>query len=183
MARTGKWLIIWNLLVTALLVATISAATTRAKADDHATVFTSGQQGPLHDGGDGSSATADDLIEGTAPDALVAVTTTGLGMNHTHICLVTASAEATFVADGTYIFGLSLDGAASTMAASDRRVEMFNNPDINDDSFEEVSTTFAFANLTGDHTFTFSARKTSASDGILNVSASAITAVCLKTDL
>jgi hypothetical protein len=182
MPRTGRWLIIWNVVVTALLVATISVATTGAEADDQATVFTSGPLGPLDDGGDGSSATADDIIESTAADALVAVTTTGLSPDHSHICLVTASAEATFVADGTYIFGLSLDGAA-TSPASNRRIEMFNNPDINDDSFEEVTTTLAFAGLVGDHTFTFSARKSSASDGNLNVSASAIHAVCMKTDL
>ncbi|CAN5340276.1 hypothetical protein BH20ACT24_BH20ACT24_10360 [soil metagenome] len=175
-------MIIWNLVVTVALVAMISAATTGANADDQATVFTSRPVGPLNDGGDGSSTTTDDIIESTLADELVTVQTTGLSTAHSHICLVTASAEATFVADGTYIFGLSLDGAA-TSAASNRRIEMFNNPDVNDDSFEEVSTTFAFSGLSGDHTFTFSARKSSAWDGNLNVSASAMTVVCMRIEL
>jgi len=113
----------------------------------------------------------------------VAVTTSGLSLKHNHICLATASAEGTFVADGTFIFGLSLDSETTTRAASDRRIEMFNNPNINDDSFEEVSTTFAFPALSGDHTFTFSARKSSSGGGNLNVSASALTVVCVKKDL
>ncbi len=112
---------------------------------------------PFDDGGDGSSATTDDIIESTTADPLVTVTTSGLSADHTHICLVTASAEATFVADGFWIFGISLD-AAGTSAASNRRIEMFNNPDVNDDSYEEVSSTIAFAGLSGDHSFTFSAR-------------------------
>jgi hypothetical protein len=183
MTRTTRWLAVWNVVVTALLIAAIAAATTQASAADRTKVFTAGPRAPLNDGGDGSSATADDIIETTTPDALVAVTTTGLNPAHAHICLVTASAEATFVADGTFIFGLSLDGATTTTAASNRRIEMFNNKGINDDSFEEVSTTLAYAGLTGDHTFTFSARKNSASGGNLNVSASAMTVMCSRVDL
>jgi hypothetical protein len=82
-----------------------------------------------------------------------------------------------------FIFGLSLDGAAGTMASSNRRIEMSNNADINDDSFEEVSTTIAFAGLSGDHWFTFSARKSPDAGGNLNVSASSVTAVCMKKDV
>jgi hypothetical protein len=72
---------------------------------------------------------------------------------------MTASAEATFVAVGTFIFGVSLDDAATPVAASDRWIEMFDNQGVKDDSFEEVSTTIPFANIQGDHTFTFSARR------------------------
>jgi hypothetical protein len=133
-------------------------------------------------GGDASSATADDIINTTTPDALVTVSTLGLSASHTHICLVTASAEATFVADGVFIFGIGLDGAAP-VAASERRIEMFNNPNINDDSFEEVSSTIGFPGLSGDHSFTFSARKSAAAGGDLNVSASSITVSCFQKDL
>lgn len=96
------------------------------------------------------------------------MTTSGLSGDRTYICLVTASAEATFVADGFWIFGISLD-AAGMSAASNRRIEMFNNPDVNDDSYEEVSSTLAFAGLSGDQTFTFSARESSAGDGLYGV--------------
>ena len=179
MTKTTKVLIAWNIAMTLLLGVIAFGGNTPASAEAY--VF-HGEPEPRDDGGDGSSATADDLIESTTPDALVAVTTTGLSPRHPHICLVTASAEASFVADGIYVFGLALDGAAPT-AAADRRIEMFNNPNIADDSFEEVSTTMAFANLTGDHSFTFSARKSTATDGTLNVSASSITAVCVKKDV
>ena len=133
-------------------------------------------------GGDASSTTIDDIIDSTTPDALVTVSTSGLSPNHTHICLVTASAEATFVADGVFIFGIGLDGGAP-VSASERRIEMFNNPNINDDSFEEVSSTIGFPNLSGDHSFTFSARKSAAGGGNLNVSASSITVSCFQKDL
>jgi hypothetical protein len=134
------------------------------------------------DGGDASQRSTDVIIDLTTPESLVTVTTSGLSNNHTHICLATASAEATFVADGTFIFGIGLDGAAPLLA-SERRIEMFNNPNINDDSFEEVSTTAGFAGLSGDHSFTFSARKSAAGGGNLNVSASSITVSCFKVDL
>jgi hypothetical protein len=192
MTTSKKLLVIWNLAATAALIAVIVGVTSPASADvsvfsaqePPAAVDSSSGSGaaPFDDGGDGSSATADDIIDSTTADALVSITTTGLDAAHTHICMVTASAEATFVADGTFIFGISLD-AAGTTAASNRRIEMFNNPNINDDSFEEVSSTIAFAGLAGDHTFTFSARKSAATGGNLNVSASAMTAVCMKQDL
>ena len=181
MSHSRRWLVIWNLVVTALLIAAVAASTSPAQAD--VSVFSSGPKAPLDDGGDGSSATTDDIIDSTIPDALVTVTTTGLSDRHTHICLVTASAAASFLADGVFIFGLSLDGAASTVSASDRRIEMFNNPDINDDSFEEVSTTLAFPALVGDHSFTFSARKSLDAGGNLNVAASSMTVVCMRKDL
>jgi hypothetical protein len=178
-SKTTKVLIAWNIAMTLLFGAIAFGGNTPASAEAY--VF-HGEPVPRDDGGDGSSATADDLIEATAPDALVSVTTTGLSPRHPHICLVTASAEASFVANGVFVFGIALDGAAPT-AAADRRIEMFNNPSIADDSFEEVSSTIAFANLSGDHTFTFSARKSAAGDGTLNVSASSITAVCVKKDV
>jgi hypothetical protein len=182
MKRSTKILVAWNIAVTLVLGAVALGSGSPASADVQVFTQQVGGPTPRDDGGDGSSATADDLVETTAPDALVAVTTTGLSTRHPHICLVTASAEASFVADGVFVFGLALDAAAPT-AAADRRIEMFNNPSIADDSFEEVSTTMAFANLTGDHTFTFSARKSAADDGNLNVSASSITAVCVKKDV
>jgi hypothetical protein len=181
MFKRSKWLVLWNVIITGLLVTAVVANLAPAQADN-VKVFTA--NGIDDVGGDGSSTTVDDIIDSTTPDALVAIATTGLSANHAHICLVTASAEATFMGTGVYIFGLSLDAQAGTTAASDRRIEMFDNAGINDDTFEEVSTTIAYANLTpGDHTFTFSARKSAAGNDSLNVSASSITAVCMKKDL
>jgi hypothetical protein len=179
MIKRSRWLVIWNVVIMALLVTAVVANLAPAQADN-VKVFTA--SGINDDGADASSTTTDDIIDGTVPDALVTITTSGLSAAHTHICLVTASAEATFVADGTFIFGIALDAAAPT-GASQRRIEMFNNANINDDSFEEASTTIAFAGITGDHTFTFSARKSSSGGGNLNVSASSMTAVCMKNDL
>jgi hypothetical protein len=181
MRTRSKWFVIWNVIIAGLLVTAVVASLAPAQADNMK-VFTA--NGVNDDGADGSSATVDDIIDTTTPDALVAITTTGLSANHSHICLVTASAEATFMGTGVYIFGLSLDGQAGTTAASDRRIEMFDNAGINDDTFEEVSTAIAYASLApGDHTFTFSARKSVAGNDSLNVSASSMTAVCMKKDL
>jgi hypothetical protein len=131
-------------------------------------------------GADGSSTTFDDLIDGSSPDSLVSVGTAELSANHPHLCVVTASAEASHTSGtGVYVFGLSLDAEGTTRTGSDRRIEMFDNGGINDDSFEEVSTTFAFAGVSGNHTFTFSARRESGT-GTITVTASSITVVCTQ---
>jgi hypothetical protein len=181
MFKRSKWLVLWNVIITGLLVTAVVVNLAPAQADN-VKVFSA--NGINDDGADGSATTVDDSIDSTTPDPLVTITTTGLSNKHSHICLVTGSAEATFVGTGVYIFGLSLDADAGTTASSDRRIEMFDNAGINDDTFEEVSSTIAYASLSpGDHTFTFSARKSVASNDSLNVSASSMTAVCMKKDL
>jgi hypothetical protein len=177
--RKAKWLVLWNVIITALLLSALAIGTTPAQADN-VRVFAA--NGINDDGADGSSATVDDVIQSTTTDPLVAISTTGLSAKHSHICVVTASAEATFAGNGIYVFGIGLDGGAPVEAA-DRRIEMADNPGVNDDDNEEVSTTIAFPGLVGDHTFTFSARKSSAGNGDLLVSASSMTAVCTKKDV
>jgi hypothetical protein len=178
--RNGtRLLVVWNVVVTVALVAGVAGPWAPASAQ----LSAYSAQVPRHDPGDGSSATADDLIESTAPDALVAVTATGLARRHSHLCLVTASAEATFAGDGVFVFYIDHD--QSPIPASERRIEMFNNKGIADDSFEEVSTTIAVTipPAPTDPTFTFYARKSSSADGNVLVSASSITMVCLAKDV
>jgi hypothetical protein len=131
-------------------------------------------------GADGNSTTVDDLIDGTSPDSLVSVGTADLSADHNHVCVVTASAEAAHTSGtGVFIFGLSMDAEGTTRSGSNRRIEMFDNGGINDDSFEEVSTTLAFTGVSGNHTFTFSARRESGT-GTITVTASSITVVCTQ---
>ncbi len=177
--RIVKWIVIWNVSLTILLLASLAgnAAWVQAANDPPIRAYTAN----LEDvGGDGTSVTTDDIISTTTPDVLVGVTTTNLSVNHPHICIVTASAGAVHLGDGTYTFGLSQDEILSTVAASDRIIELFDNAGINDDSYEEVSTTYAFTGVSGEHTFYFSARKRNAGDGDILVSASSITVVCMK---
>ncbi len=136
---------------------------------------------PLANGVDHTETTTDDGISTTTPDTLVSAT---VALTGTQGCVVTASAEVdrTSNATGTYIFGLNVDTTASTLATSDRRVEFVATPDT-DLIWEEVSTVQGFDNLTGTHTFYFSARLASSGTPTTTVTASGIIVVCSDTQL
>ena len=77
MAGKAKWVVAANAVVTVFLFTALLVATAAPRADA-VSVFSSASRGaPMDDGGDGSSATTDDIIDGTVPDALVTVATSG----------------------------------------------------------------------------------------------------------
>jgi len=68
MARNTKWLVFWNFVVTAFLLTALLVATSAPRADAVSVFSSASPAAPLDDGADGSSATTDDIIDGTVPD-------------------------------------------------------------------------------------------------------------------
>src|SRR5580765_7494728 len=85
---------------------------------------------PADQGVDQTSTTVDDVISTATPDVLVSAAVS-LAAAHNHGCIVTASAEVSRSSDatGVYVFGISLDNAAATSTASDRRIEFLSTAD------------------------------------------------------
>lgn len=176
-----KVLMMWNIALTVLILIGLGLFATAAQAanDPPVRVFTANANDLR---GGGNATTANDTITGTLPDTLVSIQSTTLSPNHPHICVVSASATAQHsVGSGVYHFGLSLDGV--TAPASDRLIEMFDNPGINDDSFEEVSSVYVWNDVRGAHIFRFFAHKDGAGDSNLIVDASSISVICVKKNL
>jgi hypothetical protein len=135
---------------------------------------------PENVGTDGSSTTIDDLITTTTRDALVS-TIASLSADHTHTCIVIASAGTFFGggtpgAGGRYIFDLTRNGLAA--AASARTVDFVDQLGEDDPNNRPVATNLTFFGLSGNQTFTFNARKTAAGAPSLTVTESAISVSC-----
>jgi hypothetical protein len=180
--RILKAVVTWNIVLTVMFVIAMGlyAASAQAANDPPVKVFTA----HLDDvGGGGAVATSDNTINGTAPDQLAIVTTNTLGAGHPHTCLVVASAAAKYAGKGTYVFGLSMDNAAATNVGSERRIEMFDNGGIEDDSWEEVSSTYVYDGVMGSHDFRWSARKSAGADSNLIVDAATLSVVCVKKNI
>jgi hypothetical protein len=159
--------------VVSLAVAILLAAAGMALAQDRQ---------PLVIGGDGNSTTVNDLISSTTPDELLAQIVV-LPAATPHSCHVFASAGALraggTAADGAYFFGLR-DGGLSTDLPSpiSQRAIMFPSA-----LFMAVSTNQTFTNLTGTHTFRFSARKQFSSDLDMTVTESSMSVICVQKTL
>jgi hypothetical protein len=131
-------------------------------------------------GSDGSSTTVDDNITTTARDLLVSTTAT-LDVGHTHNCVVTASAGTFFGGGdpgtgGRYIFDLTRNGVSAP--ASARTVDFVDTIGVNDPNNKPVATNLTFLGLSGTHTFSFYARKSTSGSATLTVTESAISVVC-----
>jgi len=77
--------------------------------------------------------------------------------------------------------------APETLTFCNDRVEMIASGDPNGTGHSSATPpgglAHVYAGLSGDHTFTFSARKNSAADGNLNVTASSLTVSSFQEDL
>lgn len=181
-ARAPKWLIVWNVVLTVLLVAALATNVVLVQAgnDPPVRVYTAS----LDDiGGDFSSRTTDLDITSTTPQTLNSVVTANLSAAHPHICVVTASAtinKNTSQDSGLDIFGLSMDSTNTTEASSDRVSLLI---DGEPQTYETVSTVQGFDNVSGSHTFRFSARKFSNAWHTNTVTASTMTVVCVKKQI
>jgi hypothetical protein len=178
-ARSIKWIIFWNIMLTVALFVSLAAnAVWVQAADDPPVKVATVNLG--HVGGDHSESTADVVINGTAPQSLVSATV-DLGTKHSHVCLVTATAatDANIVGSkgSVVVFGLNMDDSGSTVEASDRRIKVETGGVL----VGNGATTLGFDNLQGTHTFYLSARlpNTQFNDNP-TVSAASMTVVCLK---
>jgi hypothetical protein len=167
----------WNHVLTILLVGLV--ASNGGQRSSPISIAPARSQVPLGEGGDFTSTTINDTINTSTPDVLVKVTTNLTG--HDHVCLVVASAEAELDISngGQFVFGLNVDTSASTVAGSDRTIELRDNPSVDDDNFEEVSSTHGFTVTSGSHTFYWSARALQGASTVVN--ASSMTVACFET--
>jgi hypothetical protein len=168
-------LLVWNLVLTILLVALLAGGVGRPSASSPIQIASAASTAPVNVGGDYTSTTLDDTISTGTPDVLVQVSTNLL--NHTHYCLVTASAQANYDTNGEFTFGLNVDTTASQAAGSANNIELTDNAGIDDDSYEEVSSTYGFTVTAGLHTFYWSALALAGSTVVDN---SSMTVACFQ---
>ncbi len=181
--RFIRIVIVWNIVLGALLLISLAANAVYVQAanDPPVHVFTASMDDV---GAAGSGTIVDRDVTSTAYFTLAQIGTSALSANHSHVCVDTASANAEYLeGSGEYVFGVNVNDSTTIHGNSPRTIEMFDNNGINDDSFEEVTTTWAFENISGPNTFTSSARKASAADGDLRIDAAAMTVICLKKHL
>jgi hypothetical protein len=134
-------------------------------------------QTPQDVGAGGSFATIDDAIVSTARDPLV-TTTASLDPGHMHTCVVIASAATRYDggANGRYIFELLRNGVVVPGAV--RIIDFTDTAGVNDPNKAPVATNRTFSPLSGNQTFTFTARKDAAGNATLFVEESAISVIC-----
>lgn len=177
--RTVKLIVVWNIVLTVLLLASLGANAMFVQAANDPPVQV--QTASLQDsGGDDSSSTSAVTINGTSPQTLTSVTVK-VSTLHNHVCLVSATADLSAALIGTQgsnvIFGLGMDTQTATDPASERRVAV----EPSGVRAATGSTTLGFDNVRGQHTFYFSGRlpNTQFNDSS-TVNAASIIVVCLK---
>jgi len=168
-------LLAWNLVLTVLLVTLLASNASGRSGSSPVDIAPAGSQAPLEVGGDYASTTIDDTINTATPDILVQVITNL--PNHNHYCLVTASAQANYDTNGEFTFGLNVDTTASQAAGSANNIELTDNAGIDDDNYEEVSSTYGFTVTAGSHVFYWTAL---ALAGTTVVDNSSMTVACFQ---
>lgn len=154
--RAVKLLVVWNIILTTLLLASLGANAmfVQASNDPPVQVFTADLQ---NFGGDNSSTTSTIAIDQASPIQLTTVKVK-LSSDHNHVCLVSATAglegRIAPTQASNVIFGLSMDTNTPTDPASDRRTVL----ETSGVRAGTGSTTLGFNNLRGVHNFYFSGR-------------------------
>jgi hypothetical protein len=172
-----KWIIVWNLVVTVLLLVTLAARAGLAEAakEPPVQVFNSSL---AVNGGATDQHTAEVPIQQTSYTPLAQVTV-NLPQDKPHMCVANASAGAAHESgNGLYLVNLKRNGA--TLSVANRRFELIDNPGVKEPTYKEVSTLGAWTELTGANTITFSARKNSAADPDMTVVAASLNVYCVK---
>ena len=108
---------------------------------------------------------------------------------HPHHCVATASAQVVNPGDNTvdnkYIFVLALDDATpAANHASARTIEFNDNAVVQDALYQEVSSTFFFADIPpGQHVIRWMARKVGLDDEPLTVDDASLALICTQKRL
>lgn len=170
--RTIKLLVLWNVALTVLLLASVAfnASLAQAAIDPPVKIYTAHADSI---GGDHSQSTAGMSVnKSTGYDTLLS---TSVSLSTSSTCLVTASASVNAAgSSSTHDVGLNVDSTTSVKAASDREIYFPTTVGVN-----EVTTVYGFDNLTGSHTFDFLATGTPA----MSVSARSMIVACFSARL
>lgn len=182
-AQPNKWIVRWNIALTVLLLATlaISANWVQAANDPPVRVFTANTDDV---GGGGFYVTSNKVIDSANFEELVSVHASNLSAVHSHVCIVTGSAQAARTSDasGLYLFALNMDRNDAPAQGSGRFVQFLATPD-DDKTQEAVSTVRYFSNVSGGHTFYLIARKNNGASGNMTVTSASIVVACFKKEL
>jgi len=126
-------------------------------------------------GNKGNFTTADVTIGGFGRTTLVSVTAF-LNTDHTHTCIVTASAGTRFDGggNGRYVFDLTRVNAANQLftnlsAPTARRMDFVDQAGVNDPNRQPVATNLTFSGLSGPQTFRFTGRKDASTPAAPNI--------------
>lgn len=183
--RLLKIVLLWNAVLTALLLASLLANANFALAanDPPVKVFTAS---PQHAGGlDGGGTTNNVSVNSDA--TWTQLTTVGINFGtqtHAHQCVAIASADVINPFSGSthnsYIFDLTLDlpSGGSTDTPGTRMLDFVNNS--SGESAQNVTTNRAFFNIpNGAHTVYFLGRKNTGAANV-SVSDSSMSVICMK---
>jgi hypothetical protein len=138
----------------------------------------------IESGIEGSQVTINKSITSTTPVTLGSsrvIIPPGGGKWH---CAITCSAEAVVpkglgTLDNRLVLGVNIDNDASTLPGCDRTIDFDDNPGIDDENRETITTTCPFKNISvGTHNAFCSARKEAAGDVDMAIDDASMTVVC-----
>ena len=183
LVRMNRLLMIWLAVVTVLLLVSLGMNAAMAQAaNDPPVHFFSATSEDLGGGHAQNNYNPPLVISNESTATVLAEKTVMLSANHTHTCLVMASAEIDRSQDANALlqFTLTMDsmnGVANKPAH--RRVE-FDAYASDKEDYEEVTTMLGFDNVTGTHTFRFLGRRNMGVSAPANVSAASMMIACFK---
>lgn len=185
-ARTTKLIVIWNVVLTVLLIASLGANAlwVQAANDPPAQVFYATQEHPAS--ANWAAAFVDKTVTSSAAWTELLNLTIHLPGTHKHQCAAIASMELINPGGGTtdnqYEFTPTIDNPSGAgHDASLRSIDFDDNGGIDDTNLLEVSTVRLFANINpGAHTLRLVGRKLSATDENLTVNDSGMVVLCFK---
>ncbi len=174
--RLFKGLIAWNVALTLLVAGLVAANANLAQAANEPPIKVFDTAAALVGGAQGSGENINLNSTNNIELAHVAVT---LPDDKPHMCLAFASAKVEHQSgDGVYVFKLGRPGIYHQ--PSFRRIEMINNPGINDPNYKEVSTTAAWLGVTGTRTIAFYGAKANAGASDTKVTSASLSVICVK---
>jgi hypothetical protein len=178
--RRFKFLVLWNAILTVLLVASVgvNAMWAQAAADPPVKVFST----TLDDAGIDFGNAANKNISSTTFTQVASVPAT-LSASHIHYCIVTASVGTDWNGQGQYTIGIGYDDNTQILPYSKREFEFIDQVIVNHEDFQEVSTQLGVSAFPGNHTFYLLAKKNSTTSSYLVIDRAVMTVVCLANQI
>lgn len=182
-ARILKLLILWNVVLSVVLVASLAFNAMWAQASNEPPVHVFGSDLNTQGADYNWASAANGLpINDTAPVTLVEVRV-NLDTTHWHTCLVTGSATAVRTSGGgIWNYGLGMDSPATFKEGSSHAVE-FEDFAAGGVGRWEVSTIAGWSRLRGTHTFYLLANKNTVNDPESRAFNASLHVACFQTKI
>lgn len=178
--RRFKFLVLWNVALTVILIASLSANAiwVQASADPPVRVF----HAELDDSGIDFGNAAFKNISSTTFTQVAAVPAT-LSTNHVHYCVINASVGANWNGQGQYTIGIGYDDNTKILPYSKRQFEFIDQVSVNHEDFQEISSLAGVSAFPGNHTFYLLAKKNDSGSSYLVIERAVITVTCLANGI